>query len=206
MSPRKYDTRRRQQAVDANRTAILEAARSILGGKGDLTDFSMEQVAEKAGVSRMTIYYQFRSRAGLLDALADHLAERAEMFRVRELFHEPDPERAVRRLVDTFVGLWATDRVTMRRLRALGVVFPSDAAAPRNRDAWRRDAVAHVLARFGRGEPPGDLVDLFASLTSFETFDSLSTGSRTPDAVSALLSAAALELLRARRFGPRPER
>lgn len=205
MCPRRYDATRRQAGVEATRRQILEAARSIVGGKGDLGEFSMEAVAKKAGVSRMTVYYQFHSRADLLDALADHLAQRAGMERMREVFTEPDRERAVRKLVETFAGFWASDRVTMRRLRAMGVVFPSEQAGPRSRDSWRREAVTNLLARPGRkGLGPAatsstELVDLLTSLTSFETFDGLCTGTTGPEEATRLLSDAAVDLLRARK-------
>ncbi|MGI0053797.1 MAG: TetR/AcrR family transcriptional regulator [Thermoplasmata archaeon] len=202
MCPRKYDSHRRQAAVETTRARILEAARSLIGGKGDLAEFSMELLARRAGVSRMTIYYQFHSRAELFVALADHLAERGGMHRVREAFQEPDPEKALRKLVSTFVEFWASDRVTLRRLRAMGIVFPKEAGPTRDRDAWRRSAVSQLLiAKFGprvrgaRGMPAADLVDVLTSLTSFETFDELCTEMRTPPAVAELLADQAARLV-----------
>ncbi|MGI0068109.1 MAG: TetR/AcrR family transcriptional regulator [Thermoplasmata archaeon] len=189
--------------MEATRLRILEAARSIVGGKGDLDGLSMEAVAAKAGVSRMTVYYQFHSRADLFEALADQMAERGGMNRMREVFTEPDSEAALRKLVETFVEFWATDRVTMRRLRAIGVVSPSQHAGPRSRDAWRREAIVNLLAKNGemsagpKPAPPADLVDLLTALTSFETFDALCTNSRDPEAVATQLSSAAALLLRA---------
>ncbi|MCI4345093.1 MAG: TetR/AcrR family transcriptional regulator [Thermoplasmata archaeon] len=176
------------------RTRVLEATRAIIGGKGDLTSFSMEAVARKAGVARMTVYYQFHSREQLLDALADHLAEHGGMRRMREVFLEADPAKALRRLVEVFVSFWASDRVTLRRLRAMGVVAPRQDRGPRDRDAWRREAVQTLLTRIARTRGKAkladraDLVDLVTSLTSFETFDVLCTSARAPESVASLLS------------------
>jgi AcrR family transcriptional regulator len=201
MPPRPYDMARRREATDATRTKILEATRSIIGGKGDLGSFSMEAVAQKAGVARMTVYYQFHSREELLGALADHLAQRGGMQRMREVFMESDPERSLRRLVEVFVGFWATDRTTLRRLRAMGVVAPSQDRAALDRDSWRREAIENVLSRFGKkvgptklGGPEG-LVALLTTLTSFETFDSLCVGRRTPESVAKLLGDLAVLLI-----------
>jgi AcrR family transcriptional regulator len=36
--------------------------------------FSVEAVARQAGVARMTVYYQFGSRRGLLEGICDSLA------------------------------------------------------------------------------------------------------------------------------------
>jgi AcrR family transcriptional regulator len=202
MCPRKYDSAKRRQAAEATRARILEAARAILGGKGDLGDFSLDAVARKAGVARMTVYYQFRSRAGLLESLADHLAQRGGMERMREVFLAPTLEEGLRRLVEVFVGFWGADRVTMRRLRALGVVFPDEAGGPRDRDAWRREAISNLLSRHGyrakrasRGGEAG-IIDTISALTSFEMFDLLRGRSRKSEEVVAILSTLALATLR----------
>jgi AcrR family transcriptional regulator len=201
MCPRHYDMARRREANDATRGKILEATRAIIGGRGDLEGFSMEAVAKKAGVARMTIYYQFHSREALLESLADHLAERGGMQRMREVFLEPDAEKSLRRLVEVFVGFWATDRVTLRRLRAMGVISPSRDRAALDRDAWRREAVENVVGRFGRkvggakvGGPEG-LVALLTTLTSFETFDALCTNGRASAEVAKLLGDLAVLLV-----------
>lgn len=192
--PRAYDSTRRGAATAATRERILEAARAILGGKGNLDDFSMETIATRAGVARMTVYYQFGSRAGLLESLADHLAERGGMARMRDVFLEPALPVAFRKLVETFVGFWASDRVTLRRMRALAITDPKDASAPRDRDAWRREAIANLLARHryrgptGRGGALDELIDALSALTSFEMFDLLAQGGRTPDRVASLLA------------------
>lgn len=201
MCPRRYVSPKREEGVAATRGRILEATRILIGGKGDLSGFSMEGVAAKAGVSRMTVYYQFGSRAALLEALADHLAERGGMARMREVFREPDRERALRRLVETFVGFWAKDRETMRRLRAMAIVFPSVARGPRDRDGRRREAVTRLLERHanGRGGPrrPGpEAVDVITALTSFETFDALCTPGRKPEAVATLIADLAIAAAR----------
>lgn len=204
MTPRHYEMGRRQKAVDATRTKILEAARALIGGKGDLGKFSMEAVAERAGVARMTVYYQFHSREALLDALSDHLAQRGGMHRMPEVFVQPDLERSLRKLVEVFTGFWASDRSTLRRLRAMGVVTPSQDKGPRDRDAWRREAIENVLARYPRrgGGPkvggPGGLGAVLTALTSFETFDSLCSSGRSAEDAVELIGDLALLAVRAR--------
>jgi len=47
-------------------------------------------MARGADASRLTIYYQFKSCPGLLEALYDHLAMRGGMQRMPEVFREPD--------------------------------------------------------------------------------------------------------------------
>ena len=202
MSPRKYDASRRRVKAETTRREILEATRALIGGKGDLGDFSMETVAEKAGVSRMTVYHRFHSRAGLLEGLADHLAQRGGLGQLRKAFLEPRPETAVRLFVESFVRFWASERVTMRRLRAMAIVFPTRGRGPRSRDEWRKEGARSLLARIlpRRKEEAGgpartDLAELLAALTSFETFDALCSSGRSPQEVARILSRAALCIL-----------
>jgi AcrR family transcriptional regulator len=209
MPPRGYELGRRRAGSEATRERILEAARALVGGKGDLASFSMESVARRAGVSRMTVYNRFASRTGLLDALADYLAEKGGMHRLREVFAQDDLEAAVRRFVDVFVGFWESDRTTLRRMRALGVLFPSLHGGLPGRDAWRLEAANRLVAKFGRGTGDGvgplrpDAAELLSVITGFDTFDALRTASRSSDEVARLLTEAALTLLLTR--SPRAE-
>src|SRR5579864_289178 len=97
MSPRPYHMGKRQAAADDTRARILEAARQLLANESE-TDLSMEAIARRANVSRLTIYYQFESRPGLLEALYDHLANRGNMRRMAEVFHEADPSIALEKI------------------------------------------------------------------------------------------------------------
>jgi AcrR family transcriptional regulator len=201
MTPRTYDLGRRQKASEETRVKILEATRALVGGKGDLGDFSMEAVAEKAGVSRMTVYNQFESRTGLLDALADHLAAQAGMYRLREVSGEEDADRAIRKFVDVFVGFWASDRSTLRRMRALGVLFPSLHGGVPGRDAWRLEAASNLVKRHAdqlRLSSPAakqEAAELLSAVTGFDVFDALCTDSRSPAQVAQLLCTAVFRLI-----------
>lgn len=212
MSPRKYDLGRRRGPAEATRLRILEAARALLGGRGDPAGFSMEAVADRAGVSRMTVYNQFHSEGGLLEALANHIASRGGMHQLREAFVEPDPAAAVSRFVTTFVEFWASERVLLRRLRAFGVLFPTLYKEIRERDAWRREAATNLVARL-RGPPGGEprnaeaRVSLLYLMTGFEAFDALCDDQRPPAQVAQLLSEALLRcwgLAPPHRDGPAP--
>lgn len=207
MSPRRYESPKRRAAVEVTRERILDAAHALVGGKGDLAQVSMELIAERAGVSRMTVYYQFRSKAKLLDALMDRMASRAGMARLRLVFGEPNPERALRGLFETFGRFWSMERAPIRRLRAMAVVDPREGTGARSRDAWRREAVTNLLRKFG--ETPDlaadtAVVDVITMLASFEAFDQLATGRRSADSVANQLASSALAVIAdARRAGAR---
>jgi TetR/AcrR family transcriptional regulator, repressor for uid operon len=58
-----------QTADDATAERILDAALALVGASG-LRHLTMDDVARRAGVGRMTVYRRFGSRPALLDALA----------------------------------------------------------------------------------------------------------------------------------------
>ena len=70
----------RQAAADKTRRRILASARKLLLAK-NFSEFTMEAVARAADVSRLTVYYQFDSKAGVLEALYNYIARRGEMER-----------------------------------------------------------------------------------------------------------------------------
>jgi AcrR family transcriptional regulator len=103
-------------------------------------------------VSRLTIYYQFSSRAGLLEALYDHLAGRGNMRRMSEIFTESDPAIALEKMVRIFVGFCASDPAVMRHLRAMAALDPEIAKGIGARDARRPRIASEILKRGARGE------------------------------------------------------
>src|SRR5262245_61544380 len=139
MSPRPYRMDKRRVAANETRTRILEGARALLAEEV-APDLSMDAIARRADVARLTIYYQFKSRRGLLEALYDHLAIRGNMQRMAEVFHTSDPARALERLVRTFVGFWSSDPIVMRRLRAMAALDAEVEKGIRARDGRRRRA------------------------------------------------------------------
>src|SRR5438034_3447780 len=121
MSPRPYRLGKREAAANETRLRILEATRQVLAAEEE-SDLGMEGIARRADVSRLTIYYQFKSRPGLLEALYDELARRGNMQRMGEVFHEPDVSIALEKLVRTFIGFWSSDPVVIRRLRGMAAL------------------------------------------------------------------------------------
>src|SRR5215470_10209537 len=146
MSPRAYRMDKRQAARNETRTRILEAARQLLAEEST-RELSMDAVARRADVSRLTIYYQFSSRAGLLEALYDHLAARGNMQRMAQVFQASSHLVAVDELVATFVGFWSADKAVMRRLRAMAALDREIGEGIRARDARRPHIAGELLKR-----------------------------------------------------------
>ncbi|TMF81946.1 MAG: TetR/AcrR family transcriptional regulator, partial [Chloroflexi bacterium] len=108
MSPRPYRLGQRQMAADETRSRILNAAREQLEKEAS---FSIDAVARRADVARMTVYYQFGSRRGLLEALFDDLAASGGVIQLPSAFQLQDPMAALDRLIEIFAHFWSSARV-----------------------------------------------------------------------------------------------
>ncbi len=192
MSPRPYTTVRRKAAAEATKRRVLAAGRDLLvahGGKG----FTVDAVAARAGVARMTIYYQFGTKKGLRDALFSDLAAHALVDQLRSSGARSMPFDALAEFIGTLVGFWATDRLVIRRLRSLALLDPSAERNLRAADEHRLEAVRHIVRRLTEqhrrpsSAVADDVVLVLFSLTSFETFDALAGTARTPEEVATLL-------------------
>lgn len=196
MSPRPYRLGRRQEATDQTRASILAAARELLAASEGFSGFTIDAVARQAGVARMTVYYQFGSKVGLLEALSDDLAARGQMDRLALAFQQPEPGAALEAFVAAFAHFWSADRLVMRRLRALAALDPDFERVVRARDERRREGAGVIIRRLagsvGRnGYPAEERIEEAAialySLTSFETFDALAGTSRTIESAVPLV-------------------
>jgi len=69
-----YDMKVRQRQTEQTRTAILEALAAEITESGML-DFSIQAVADRAGVTHRTVYNHFPTREELNDAFAEYVEE-----------------------------------------------------------------------------------------------------------------------------------
>ena len=95
---RPYRMKARQEAVEETRESILQAMVDLWLEK-HYDDFSLADLADRAGVSRQTIFRQFGSKDDVLAAAALWLAPKVEEV------SSPEPgnvEGAIQRIVDTY--------------------------------------------------------------------------------------------------------
>jgi AcrR family transcriptional regulator len=199
MSPRPYRLGQRQVSTDETRSKILDAARVQLETQ---SSFSIDAVARRADVARMTVYYQFGSKRGLLEALFDDLAARGGMRGMPAAFQQVDPRLALEGLIDVFARFWSSDRLVLRRLRAMAALDPELDEVLRERNEGRRQGLRVIVSRLesqgrDRGKATSDLVDVLFALTSFENFDVLAGPERTPEQVAPLVKRAAAAIVSA---------
>lgn len=186
MTPRPYTPIQRQKAVDAGRERILSAAQELLE-VDDAERFSLDAVARRAGVSRMTVYNQFESKAKLLEALFDSLAAHGPMAQMGDVFAEPDPLAAFDAFIALFGRFWTFSRRAHGRLRAAALDDPELDATLQARQERRRTALTEIVRRLSPHVTPvvprTELVNVLYVLLSFDTFDAIAGPSRTPNDV-----------------------
>jgi AcrR family transcriptional regulator len=203
MSPRPYRLGQRQIATEQTRARILNAARELLLTSDAFSGFSIDAVARQADVARMTVYHQFGSKIGLLEALTDSLAAHGGMEQLANAFRQPDPLEALDEYIRVFSRFWQSDRLVTRRLRALSTLDPDFEQVVKARDERRREGlrviVRRLVEKYGKPAPDAvdEIVNILFTLLSFETFDTLAGSTRSIEEVSPVvqrLARAALEL------------
>jgi AcrR family transcriptional regulator len=183
VSPRPYDLGKRRDHIDDNRRRVVDAARALLAESETYTAFTVDAVAKRADVARATVYYQFGSKSGVLEALCDSLAEAGHMAELASAFTQPDPLAALAAFIAVFGRFWAADRLVMRRLRALAALDPDVRAVISARDERNRTGL-EILVRRITTDPvtlvtgSDEAVSILHALTSFEMFDSLAGNDR----------------------------
>ena len=186
MKPRPYSSHERQKTVDAGRDRILAAALEVLK-RGDITAVSLEAVAQQAGVTRMTVYNQFGSKAGLYEELFDLLVTRGAFSLLPAIFLENDVGAAFDAFVEMLGRFYADNRKVMAKMRAAAGSDPDLDVAMRKRNERRRRGVETLVQRLGKEHRPSvpdeELVSTLDVLLSFNTFDMLAGPDRTPEDV-----------------------
>ena len=194
VSPRPYRLGRREAGVTQTRSRILDAAHALLA-EAAFHDVSLEAVARRADVSRKTVYYQFGSKRGLLEAVVTDIEQRAELVnRVRAAVEQPDVGRALPDYMREVCRFWAGVQGVMRGLYGLAALDRDVAEVLEAHDAARRSRLVGFVERLAEQEQLSPavsrerIVDVLWMLTGFGTFDHLARRSAIPaEEVAAIL-------------------
>ena len=134
------------------------------------------------------------------------------MTELASVFTDPDPRQALRGFIAAFARFWASDRLVMRRLRALAALDPDVAIVIEARDERNRTGLQILVDRIAKqsnATSPIDaatVVQVVHTLTSFETFDSLAGPTQEPTDVVPLVVELAEAALAGWRVAPPGQR
>ena len=193
---RSYKSEVRELAASDTHARIIEAARDLLSGGRNLPAFSVDAVATRAGVTRLTVYNRFGSRRGLLEAVFDDTARRGGLLELSSVIANPDFHEALRRFVQVFCAFWTAHGSVFPRISA-NATLDEEIGESLKRRSERRRAVLHALiGRLRLGNAQTELVDLLFGLTSFEMHQMLSVRKRTPADVERLMQRSVADAMR----------
>jgi AcrR family transcriptional regulator len=175
MSSRSYRARPPRPRSAGTREKITATVREMLA-EGTFHEATVEQVADRAGVSRATVYQHFASRLELVDSVCDVMGVNPALVQLRRDVVHPDAAVALDRTIAGSVAFWGSESPVLSQL--YGVVAIDSAA--RNLVARQRrdrrgelERLVENLARNGRlapGVTKRDALVTLLLLTSFETY------------------------------------
>jgi AcrR family transcriptional regulator len=193
MPKRSYVSSARASAAAATRERIIAAGARLLREDASIANFSLDVVAKAAGVTRLTVYNQFGSRRGLLEAVFDDIAHQGGLFELAEVMTMADPRAALDRVIEIFCTFWGRDPAIGGLNQAIAT-DPEFGEALIERNERRRELLTALLSRIV-GKPAAkramrDTVDLIFVLTSYPTFAALSRQQRSTEEICGLLQRA----------------
>ena len=195
---RPYRTRRRSERSRGTRERILTSVRELLA-EGSFHESTVEEVADRAGVARATLYQHFRSRIDLVDAICETFDANPALIELRELVELPDIDAALAETIAYTVRFWSSEDPILRQLYGAAAVDPAAQALVDRQRADRRseyERLVRNLSRSGRLRvTPQRALTLLMVVGSYDTYRELREAGQSDRRATALLQEAARELL-----------
>src|SRR5436305_6608337 len=189
---RTYRARQRPTRGERTRARIMGAVRELLA-EGAFHESRVEEVAERAGISRATLYQHFRSRVDLVDAICDTFAVNPALVAVREAVELADPDAALAETIAHCVGFWSSEDSVLSQLYGVMAIDPAARDLVERQREDRRGEIKrlarhlHAARRLRSGVNQRRATELLMVLTSYETFRELRhSGLTQPELTTAL--------------------
>jgi AcrR family transcriptional regulator len=186
-----YASALRDAAASEKRARVVVAATQSLREGGVLASFSLDSVAKAAGVTRQTVYNQFGSRRGLLEAIFDDIATRGRLTTIPQSLALLGPLDGLDMLIERFCEFWSSDEA-IARLHDAMATDAEFAIALTQRHERRRKLLKALVRRLAPADASArqrrDAVDLLYAMTSFAMFRIL-VSDRSVAAVAELIKA-----------------
>jgi len=196
--PRRYVSSKREAAAAETWRQLVDAASRLLEGGPAMV--SMEAVAKAAGVTRLTVYKQFGSRRGLLEAVFDENGRRWGIARMAEVMQNPDARAGIGQAIDLLCEFWGS-HPSFAGLHDAAAGDPEFAEALATRNERRRMVFNTLLQRLdGDAAARRDCADLVFGLTGMPMFRTLSA-TRPPAEVAEAMKTATFAVIDAYRLG-----
>jgi AcrR family transcriptional regulator len=181
MASRTYAPTRRS-ATEATTDRVLAAA-ADLAAEGRFHTATMDEIAQRAGVSRATVFTRFQSKLGLLEALSRRCAGGPEIQAIREAIALPDPGEALEAMVATSCAFWQAQGYILAQLKAIVVLEPEASTLIDEQRREQRDIIDTLIkrlesaGRLAEGTTRARASSTLHLLTSLEAYGELREGS-----------------------------
>ena len=178
----------------------MEATRELLD-EGSFHDSTVEQVGQRAGVSRATVYQHFPSRLDLVDAMCDTFAVNPALVSIRDSVELDDPDEALSATVADAARFWSSEDSILRQLYGVAAVDPAAQALVERQLRDRRGEMQKLARRLDeakrlrRGVDRQEAMAQLMVLTSYGTYRELREAGFSDAKLIAHLQSAAKRLL-----------
>ena len=190
---RRYELRKRADAMEATRRRITEAAVELHGSVGPART-TITAVADRAGVQRQTVYRHFPTEEALFDACSGHFAQANPRPDIEAWRAIADPEQRLAAALDELYAYYErTEAMYSNLFRDETLVAPVGARLPRFR-AYLDDAALVLAAGWGaRAGGRAMLVAAARHALDFHTWRSLAKAGGVSRAQAVKLTGALVE-------------
>jgi len=177
-SNRAYRPRRVTRKTEETRARIVAAVRELLV-EGTYHESTVEEVADRAGVSRATLYQHFASRLDLVDAICDTLSLHPSLLAIRAAIGADDPEQALSGTIANVVAFWSAENAVFAAIYGVAEIDPGARNCVERQRADRHGEMERLTRSLQRRKclPPGTTqrraFALLMVLTSYETYREL---------------------------------
>ena len=197
---RAYRPRGPSKRSEVTRGKIMSAVRGLLA-EGKFHEATVDEVADRAGIARATLYQHFRSRLDLVDAICESFAVNPALVTIREVVELEDPDAALAETVAHTVRFWSSEDPILAQLYGVSAVDPAARDLVDRQRADRRGEMQRLVRhlhrmgrlRHGLGERRG--LALLMVLTSYESYSELLQAGLPDAEIVKMLQQSAVTLL-----------
>jgi AcrR family transcriptional regulator len=178
----------------------MAAVRALLE-EGAFHESTVEEVAERAGVARATLYQHFRSRLDLVDAICDTFAENPALLALRESVELPGAEAALSDALANTVRFWSSEDAVLSQIYGVVAIDPAARDLVERQRDDRRGEMERLARHITSADGPRPRVDrqralaILMTLSSYETYRELKQLGYTDAKVTSTVQDAARSLL-----------
>jgi AcrR family transcriptional regulator len=177
MATRRYATSATEGSSDTYERIVTAAEQMVRAG--EFHSATMDELAEKAGVSRATVFSRFGSRLGILEALKVRCSTSSEMQELQESLMIENPDELIESAIRASSRYWEQWGNVHRHLHAIVALEPEVRPLVADQRQSQREGVDYLVRRLNdagllaHGMTPKRAAITLHMLSNIETFTEL---------------------------------